>query len=173
MAKIQGFTPGLLNSEHKGGSTRAHRSTTRVCSRMPTWPGASSTKMEAASGGSIPPATSPVCSTSCIKHEPYSTIHTVQMTGVCTSELGRWRSTRLLYADYADVRTTMTPYRRKGGFYLVDQYGSATAKVTSLHERAKDFVFKHILSVLDAGKAVAKPASKQQPKNRDSKCVGG
>jgi len=49
----------------------------------------------------------------------------------------------------------------KGGFFLLDQYGAATAKVTSLHEQAKSFVFKHIISVLDAGKAVAKPTSKQ------------
>ena len=48
----------------------------------------------------------------------------------------------------------------KGGFFLLDQYGAATAKVTSLHEQAKSFVFKHIISVLDAGKAVAKPTSK-------------
>lgn len=43
----------------------------------------------------------------------------------------------------------------KGGFRLLDQYGAATAKVTSLHDQAKNFVFDHIMKVLDAGKAVA------------------
>merc|ERR1711920_1215226 len=53
------------------------------------------------------------------------------------------------------VRGLLHPEHR-GGFYLLDQYGAATAKVTSLHEQAKSFVFKHIMSILDNGKAVVK-----------------
>lgn len=55
----------------------------------------------------------------------------------------------------------MTNPEHKRGFFLLNQYGAATAKVTSLHEQAKSFVFMHINTVLDAGKAVAKPSSKQ------------
>jgi len=55
----------------------------------------------------------------------------------------------------------LTNPEHKRGFFLLNQYGAATAKVTSLHEQAKSFVFNHINTVLDAGKAVAKPSSKQ------------
>ncbi len=49
----------------------------------------------------------------------------------------------------------LTNPEHKGGFRLLDQYGQATGKITSLHEEAKDFVFDHIMKVLDAGRAVA------------------
>ena len=38
-------------------------------------------------------------------------------------------------------------------FYLVDQYGVATAKVTALHDTAMQSVFKSIEAVLDAGRS--------------------
>jgi NAD(P)-dependent dehydrogenase (short-subunit alcohol dehydrogenase family) len=41
------------------------------------------------------------------------------------------------------------------GFFLVDQYGSSdTAKVTELHDCARESVWSHITAVLDAGKTV-------------------
>lgn len=54
----------------------------------------------------------------------------------------------------------LTNPEHKGGFRLLDQFGQATAKVTALHEEAKDFVFDHIMKVLDAGRAVATQPSK-------------
>ena len=53
----------------------------------------------------------------------------------------------------------LTNPEHKGGFKLLDQYGVASAKVTNLHEKAKDFVFDHIMKVLDAGRAVATRSS--------------
>lgn len=60
-------------------------------------------------------------------------------------------------AEYMVSGLTNPDY--KGGFHLLDQYGAATAKVTSLHEEAKNFVFDHIMKVLDAGKAIASKES--------------
>jgi hypothetical protein len=45
------------------------------------------------------------------------------------------------------------------GFFLIDQYGADTAKVTDLHETAREAVWSHITKVLDAGKTVVE----QQP----------
>ena len=39
------------------------------------------------------------------------------------------------------------------GFLLLDQYGLNTAKVTGLHEEAREFVFAHILEILKTGKS--------------------
>ena len=40
------------------------------------------------------------------------------------------------------------------GLYMIDEFGDATAKVTALHETARESVFKSIEAVLDAGRSV-------------------
>eukprot|EP00041_Stephanoeca_diplocostata_P007040 m.97297 g.97297 ORF g.97297 m.97297 type:complete len:341 (-) comp16694_c1_seq1:831-1853(-) len=41
-----------------------------------------------------------------------------------------------------------------GGFHLLDQYGLETPTVTSLHETAKEFVWKHIEKIIETGRSV-------------------
>ena len=50
---------------------------------------------------------------------------------------------------------------KSGGFVLLNEYGIQINKVTSLHEEAKEYVFNHIMQIIDGGKAVAQPVSKQ------------
>ena len=42
----------------------------------------------------------------------------------------------------------------KGGFRLINEFGAATAKVTELHEKAREEVYAHICEILKAGKAI-------------------
>ena len=62
----------------------------------------------------------------------------------------------------------LTNPEHKGGFRLLDEYGAAAAKITSLHGEARDFVFDHIMKVLDAGKSVAaKLSERERERDRD------
>lgn len=54
----------------------------------------------------------------------------------------------------------LTNEEHKTGFYLLDQYGAATAQVTALHQEAKEFVFDHISKILDEGRSIAGTSSK-------------
>ena len=63
-------------------------------------------------------------------------------------------------AEYM-LRGLANPEHKAPGFWLLDQYGAATAKVTAPHDAAREEVFAHIEAVLAAGGAVAgkdKPA---------------
>ena len=48
----------------------------------------------------------------------------------------------------------------KSNFVLLNEYGARIFKTTQLHEEAKEFVFKHIMNIIDSGKAVQQPNSK-------------
>ena len=48
----------------------------------------------------------------------------------------------------------LTNDEHKGGFKLLNQFGSVGPTVTSLHEEAKEFVFSHISKILDEGKSI-------------------
>ena len=48
----------------------------------------------------------------------------------------------------------------KSNFVLLNEYGARIFKTTKLHEEAKEFVFKHIMNIIDSGKAVQQPNSK-------------
>ena len=49
----------------------------------------------------------------------------------------------------------LTNPETKGGYYLLDQFGQATQTVSSLHEEAKEFIWKSMKEIVEAGKSIA------------------